>query len=191
MKRKQKVEESQSKSCPVLFWSDDASTKCLASASRWKIRFDVCQSKKNIHHKSRGGAKWIYWKSEECNRSLKSDWKEKSDEKLKLRIFEHSLIGGDFDGSRVHYRVQDNSPKECMKTRWEFDKWKEKEENLALKFKTKQKIETNRTTKFPKAKQRPPPWISCGKMVRETRHLWVANLPDNTREDRIREHFQR
>lgn len=56
-------------------------------------------------------------KSEECNRSLKSDWKEKSDEKLKLRIFEHSLIGGDFDGSRVHYRVQDNSPKECMKTR--------------------------------------------------------------------------
>ncbi|KAL7041498.1 hypothetical protein ACKWTF_000801 [Chironomus riparius] len=28
-------------------------------------------------------------------------------------------------------------------------------------------------------------------MVRETRHLWVANLPDNTREDRIREHFQR
>lgn len=42
---------------------------------------------------------------------------KKSDEKLKLRIFEHSLIGGDFDGSRVHYRVQDNSPKECMKTR--------------------------------------------------------------------------
>lgn len=28
-------------------------------------------------------------------------------------------------------------------------------------------------------------------MVRETRHLWVGNLPDNIREDRIREHFKR
>ena len=28
-------------------------------------------------------------------------------------------------------------------------------------------------------------------MVRETRHLWVGNLPDNVREERIREHFQR
>ncbi|EEC13555.1 conserved hypothetical protein, partial [Ixodes scapularis] len=29
------------------------------------------------------------------------------------------------------------------------------------------------------------------KMVRETRHLWVGNLPDNIREERIREHFKR
>ncbi|XP_076261467.1 spen family transcriptional repressor split ends isoform X4 [Rhynchophorus ferrugineus] len=28
-------------------------------------------------------------------------------------------------------------------------------------------------------------------MVRETRHLWVGNLPENIREDRIREHFKR
>ncbi|XP_050682074.1 protein split ends-like [Leptidea sinapis] len=28
-------------------------------------------------------------------------------------------------------------------------------------------------------------------MVRETRHLWVGNLPDNVREDKIREHFKR
>ncbi|XP_024220048.1 protein split ends isoform X3 [Halyomorpha halys] len=28
-------------------------------------------------------------------------------------------------------------------------------------------------------------------MVRETRHLWVGNLPDNIREDRIRDHFKR
>ncbi|XP_047521792.1 protein split ends-like isoform X4 [Pieris napi] len=28
-------------------------------------------------------------------------------------------------------------------------------------------------------------------MVRETRHLWVGNLPDSIREDRIREHFKR
>ncbi|KPJ18739.1 Msx2-interacting protein [Papilio machaon] len=28
-------------------------------------------------------------------------------------------------------------------------------------------------------------------MVRETRHLWVGNLPDNIREERIREHFKR
>lgn len=89
------------------------------------------------------------------------------------------------------FRVQDNSPKECKITRWEFDKWKERK-NLALKkFKTRKRNWKTTEPKFPKAKQRPPPWISCGKMVRETRHLWVANLPDNTREDRIREHFQR
>ncbi|XP_014262503.1 protein split ends isoform X3 [Cimex lectularius] len=28
-------------------------------------------------------------------------------------------------------------------------------------------------------------------MVRETRHLWVGNLPENIREDRIRDHFKR
>lgn len=28
-------------------------------------------------------------------------------------------------------------------------------------------------------------------MVRETRHLWIGNLPENTREERIREHFKR
>lgn len=28
-------------------------------------------------------------------------------------------------------------------------------------------------------------------MVRETRHLWVGNLPDNIREDRIIDHFKR
>ncbi|VVC45470.1 Hypothetical protein CINCED_3A008269 [Cinara cedri] len=28
-------------------------------------------------------------------------------------------------------------------------------------------------------------------MVRETRHLWVGNLPENIREERIREHFKR
>ncbi|KAL4084571.1 hypothetical protein QTP88_027514 [Uroleucon formosanum] len=28
-------------------------------------------------------------------------------------------------------------------------------------------------------------------MVRETRHLWVGNLPDNIREEKIREHFKR
>lgn len=28
-------------------------------------------------------------------------------------------------------------------------------------------------------------------MVRETRHLWVGNLPDNIREDRIKEYFLR
>ncbi len=28
-------------------------------------------------------------------------------------------------------------------------------------------------------------------MVRETRHLWVGNLPENTREERIKEHFKR
>ena len=28
-------------------------------------------------------------------------------------------------------------------------------------------------------------------MVRETRHLWVGNLPENIREERITEHFKR
>lgn len=28
-------------------------------------------------------------------------------------------------------------------------------------------------------------------MVRETRHLWVGNLPENINEDRIKEHFKR
>ncbi|KAF0308175.1 Msx2-interacting protein [Amphibalanus amphitrite] len=28
-------------------------------------------------------------------------------------------------------------------------------------------------------------------MVRETRHLWVGNLPDSVTEDRIKEHFKR
>ena len=28
-------------------------------------------------------------------------------------------------------------------------------------------------------------------MVRETRHLWVGNLPENITEDRIKEHFKR
>lgn len=28
-------------------------------------------------------------------------------------------------------------------------------------------------------------------MVRETRHLWVGNLPENIREDRVTEHFKR
>ena len=28
-------------------------------------------------------------------------------------------------------------------------------------------------------------------MVRETRHLWVGNLPENIREDRIKEYFKR
>lgn len=35
------------------------------------------------------------------------------------------------------------------------------------------------------------PWRSHRKMVRETRHLWVGNLPEPVREDRIREHFKR
>ncbi len=28
-------------------------------------------------------------------------------------------------------------------------------------------------------------------MVRETRHLWVGNLPKDVREDKIKEHFKR
>ena len=28
-------------------------------------------------------------------------------------------------------------------------------------------------------------------MVRETRHLWVGNLPDTIREDKILDHFKR
>ena len=28
-------------------------------------------------------------------------------------------------------------------------------------------------------------------MVRETRHLWVGNLPKDVREDKITEHFER
>ena len=28
-------------------------------------------------------------------------------------------------------------------------------------------------------------------MVRETRHLWVGNLPENIREDKIIDHFKR
>lgn len=28
-------------------------------------------------------------------------------------------------------------------------------------------------------------------MVRETRHLWVGNLPENVREEKIIEHFKR
>lgn len=31
----------------------------------------------------------------------------------------------------------------------------------------------------------------CAARLRETRHLWVGNLPDSIREDRILEHFKR
>ena len=33
--------------------------------------------------------------------------------------------------------------------------------------------------------------LAQSEMVRETRHLWIGNLPDNVREERIVEHFQR
>ena len=38
---------------------------------------------------------------------------------------------------------------------------------------------------------RPPKRSSAVGMVRETRHLWVGNLPKDVREDKITEHFER
>lgn len=35
------------------------------------------------------------------------------------------------------------------------------------------------------------PCARWSKMVRETRHLWVGNLPENISEERIKEHFKR